>query len=219
MTPWENTKLAANGKPIVENFNNWFSDSKVRTNEGIPLVVYHGAPDARFEKEDGIFKNLNQQYGREGGDSAFWFSSSIKTAVSYADERRAFDYQNAKAGIIAVYLSLQNPLVINASGQRWREAQALGKTSNVIKKAKENGCDGAIILNVKDDYNNTEKTQATDIYVVFSSAQIKSATENSGLYLRDSNSISDRFEALSLEQSNKAKANIAENNCKLLKFG
>lgn len=61
----------SNGQPIaateegVRNFWNWFGDSKVVDEQGRPLVVYHGAPDARFVNEDGTFKNHNQRWGRD----------------------------------------------------------------------------------------------------------------------------------------------------------
>jgi len=155
---------------IDENFKNWFGESKVVDAEGKPLVVYHGSPDARFMKDDATFKN--RWTGKTKG--AHWFTPSKQTAKTYADDTRAFDYQNAEPNIIPAYLSMKNPLIVEANGANWRDAQRRGETSNVIKEAQEQGHDGVIIRNVKDDYNNGVKTKPTDTYVVFDSTQIKS---------------------------------------------
>src|SRR5690606_17683651 len=92
-------------------FKKWFGDSKVVDANGEPIVVYHGAPDARFASADGIFKSPKQRYGMGDNSAAFWFAKERSTAATYADDRRAFDYQNADAGIIPAYLSLKNPLI------------------------------------------------------------------------------------------------------------
>ena len=177
---------------ILENqaetpeFKKWFGDSKVVDDYGNPLVVYHGSPDARFVEQDGIFKNLNERYGQSGGTRAFWFAKDRSVAATYADDRRAFDYQNAESGIVSAYLRLQNPLIVEAGGKSWREAQALGKTSDVIEQARSQGRDGVIIRDVRDNYSSLDKKagrdQATDTYVVFASNQIKSATNNAGTF-------------------------------------
>jgi hypothetical protein len=163
--------------PQVESaeFKAWFGDSKVVDADGKPLVVYHGAPDARFVEQDGTFKTVGERYGESEPDKrVFWFTTSRRTAETYADDRRAFDYQNAEPGIVEAYLILKNPLIVDGGGKEWREAQARGKTSDVIEQAQADGHDGVIIRNVKDDYNNTARTVQTDTFAVFSSNQIKS---------------------------------------------
>lgn len=164
-------------KVDTPEFKEWFEDSKVVDKEGKPQVVYHGSPDARFLKgDDAQFKGRNARYGMEPheDDGAFWFASSKSTANSYADDRRAFDYQNAEAGVEAFYVSLQNPLIVEANGKMWRDAQQRGKTSDVIDEAREKGHDGVIIKNVRDDYNNDYKNNPTDTFVAFKPEQIKS---------------------------------------------
>lgn len=161
-------------------FKRWFGDSKVVDAEGKPLVVYHGSPDLRFINEDGIFKSPHERYGMGEREGAHWFTPSQETAKTYADPGRAFDFQNAEEGVFAAYIKLENPLIIDAAGANWRDAQRRGKTSSVINEARANGHDGVIIRNVKDDYNNDARTRPTDTYVVFNSEQIKSATGNNG---------------------------------------
>lgn len=162
---------------MTDAFKKWFGNSKVVDAGGKPLVVYHGTPDARFLKgDDAQFKGRNARWGGEprDDDGAHWFASSRKTASTYADDRRAFDYQNAEAGVEAFYVSLQNPLIVDGGGKNWREAQKRGKTTDVIDEARANGHDGVIIKNVRDDYNNDGRSQPTDTFVAFSPTQIKS---------------------------------------------
>lgn len=173
--------------------------SRVVDANGEPLVVYHGAPDARFVDDDGVFKNNNEKFGGTGGARAFWFAKDRRVAATYADDTRAWDYQNADPGIVPAYLDLKNPLVVDGKFKHWREAQARGKTSDVIEQAKADGHDGVIIRNVIDDYNNGAHSRSTDTYVVFSSNQIKSADKNSGAFdpenpdIRKSQKIADEF--------------------------
>lgn len=166
-------------------FRRWFGKSKVVDAAGKPLVVYHGSPDARFMDGDGIFMDVRDRYGAQDGVGAFWFAKDRATASTYADDRRAFDYQNAESAVIPAYLKLENPLVIDGGGKPWREAQSRGKSTDVIEQAKAAGHDGVIIRNVRDDYTGfgrgSEK-RSTDTYVVFSSKQIKSADRNSGTF-------------------------------------
>lgn len=175
-------KFSKTDQTETPEFKVWFGDSKVVDESGKPLVVYHGAPDARFMDADATFMSLKDRYGEKRGVGAFWFAKDRLTANSYADDRRAFDYQGAKPAVIAAYLKLENPLIVDAAGKEWREAQAIGKTTDVIEKAQAEGHDGVIIRRVRDNYNNGPRTKPTDTYVVFDSRQIKSATDNTGAF-------------------------------------
>lgn len=164
-------------------FRRWFGDSKVVDADGRPLVVYHGTPDGRFLSEDAVFKSERDRYGFGRKDGAHWFASDARAANTYADARRAFDYQAAEPAVQAAYLKMTNPLVIDAGGAKWRDAQRRGKTGDVIAEAKANGNDGVIIRNVRDDYQTgpVKGDKPTTTYVVFDSAQIKSV-ENIGTF-------------------------------------
>ena len=171
--------VAPNGRPAWQNFVAWFGESQAVDSAGAPLVVYHGSPDARFMDADATFMSMQDRFGAQQGVGAFWFAESRRTASTYADDRRAFDYQNAEARIIPAFLSLQNPLIIDAKGQKWGDAQRRGATTTVIDEAIANGHDGVIIRNVRDDYVNLESA-ATTTFTVFDSRQIKSADANTG---------------------------------------
>lgn len=162
-------------------FKKWFGNSKVKDAYGVPMVVYHGSSDARFMADSGVFMSLKDRYGDKKGVGAFWFAESRQTARTYADDKRALDYQAAEPAVIPAYIKLENPLVVDGGGKPWREAQAIGKTSDVIEKAQTEGYDGVIIKDVRDDYNSSTKTKATTTYVVFDSRQIKSV-DNQGTF-------------------------------------
>ncbi|HLP81248.1 MAG TPA: hypothetical protein VK141_04530, partial [Nitrosomonas sp.] len=164
----------------IRNFWKWFTGSKVTDDMGRPMVVYHGSPDLRFIKEDGTFKSEKGRYGFGRSDAAHWFTNELSTAKSYADPKRAFDYQNAEEGIVEAYIKITDPLVINAQGSEWKSAQRRGSTSDVIESAKVNGNDGVVIKSVKDNYNNNSSTRSSNTFTVFDSNQIKSANDNSG---------------------------------------
>ena len=186
--------LAPNGKPSNLNqeqydivrtpeFKNWFGDwetdpanaSKVVDENGEPLVVYHGTPDGRFLDEDGIFKSQDQIFGMGSRIGVHWFAKDITTAKSYAKDKFAFDYQNSVPKVLPAFLNIKNPFIKNGENSLWRNVQQKGKTRNLISKALESKKDGVIVDNVKDNYNNSNKTKSTDTFTVFNSNQIKLA--------------------------------------------
>ena len=137
--------------------------SAVTDADGKPLIVFHGAPDVR-----GIFAEGFQA----GSRGKVWFAAKDRsTANTYADDHRALDFQNAEPGTIPLYLSLKNPMMIDAKGGLWRDTQ------HYVAEAKDQGYDGIIIENVRDDYNNSSRTKPTTVYAWFDEGQAKSALD------------------------------------------
>lgn len=146
----------------TEAFKEWFGDSKVVDADGKPLVVYHGTPDKRDIEKSGFAPSITR-------GSVYFFSDSKRVAETYADDRRAWDYQNAEPDTLPVYLSIQNPMIIDAKGKKWRE------TEKHVQEAKDAGHDGIIIKNSRDEYNNTGNGGTTStVYAAFNPSQIKS---------------------------------------------
>jgi predicted RNA methylase len=169
-------RYAGGGSVKSDAFKKWFGNSKVVDKKGNPLIVYHGSPDLRGLKEKYIFES------RFSDNQSFFFTDNYSMAKSYADPQRAFDYQNAEEGVIGLYLSLQNPLIVNAFNQIWRKFETtidgneIIGTRNLIKFAENKGYDGVIVENVRDYYNNNEKkTKGGNVYVAFKPTQIKLA--------------------------------------------
>jgi hypothetical protein len=171
-------------------FKNWFKNSKVVDKKGNPIVVYHGNPDLRGFKETYIFKS------RFADDKSFFFTDNYAMAKSYANPQRAWDYQNAEEGVIGLYLSLQNPLIVNANNQIWRKFETtidgvdIVGTRDLIKYAQSKNYDGVIVQNVRDFYNdNDKKTKGGNVYVAFKESQIKLADGSNTTFDADNDDI------------------------------
>lgn len=148
-------------------FRRWFGDSKVVDASGQPLVVYHGAPDVR-----GIFAGGFKKSPMRG--DVFFATDDPRTAETYTDPHRAWDYQDAEPGVIPLYLRIENPLVVDAGFQHWRG------TEHVIEKARKAGHDGVIIQNTIDHFASDRKAKprredACTVFAFFSPTQAKSA--------------------------------------------
>jgi ADP-Ribosyltransferase in polyvalent proteins len=166
-------------------FKRFFAGSKVVDANGNPAVVYHGAPDARFVKDTGVFQTREQKgaqwlipeaRARADAEAAHWFTDSPRMARTYADDKRAFDYQNAEPASVPAYLSLKNPKVIDMQGAHWHGSR------DAVASAKASGHDGVIIRNVVDDHETNAKSKPGNVYVAFKSEQIKHATDNRGTF-------------------------------------
>ena len=166
----ELVRLPVRANPDVTStptFRRWFGDSKVVDAAGEPLVVYHGAPDVR-----GIFAGGFKRSSMRG--DVFFATDDPRTAETYTDPHRAWDYQNAEPGVIPLYLRIENPLVVDAGFQHWRG------TEHVIEQARQAGHDGVIIENTIDHYASDRKAKprredACTVFAFFSPTQVKSA--------------------------------------------
>lgn len=158
------SKINMSVKNVTESqqFKRWFGDwqnhpenaSKVVNEDGTPKVVYHGT--------NAEFNTFQQENG------AYFFSESRDYAESMADERGG----NC---IIEAYLKMKNPYTVKLPPEQFTDNIA---EAPVIRYAKEHGNDGVIF-----EYDGSKEDLAYDkFYVVFDSAQIKSATDNIGTF-------------------------------------
>jgi hypothetical protein len=164
------TEGVGNSTAPVSTKYDYFKGSHVRDRQGMLKTVFHGTPDARFVKDKGVFQTLEEQYGKVEDDPkrVFFFTDSQPMASSYADDTRAWDYQNAEPAVIPVHLNLQNPKVLNWEGKEWKG------TREAIEQAKAEGHDGVIINNVIDYYSTpTRKVKPGTVYAAFHPHQIK----------------------------------------------
>ena len=160
-------------------FQGWFGDSKVVDEKGEPLVVYHGThkPRAKFTKE------------------ASFFTSSAANASDYAVDRAMYRgggkyesmlepaAQAPGATVQPVFLSIQNPLEVDAGGSNWKYIDFDGKkvsTDYLAEVATDRGYDGLIVKNVIDSIAGRGEPSVT--FVALSPTQIKSAIGNDGSF-------------------------------------
>jgi hypothetical protein len=140
--------------------------------------VYHGSPDAREVLSQG-FSRQTQNIMRDGGDWADGaprpiFTTNVrKVADTYADDERAWDYQNADPATIELLRRQGNDATVNAGGARFRgideDRVAAGtgadmsryrgqvqdgevSTDGISVMLSDMGLDGAEIRSVVDDY-------------------------------------------------------------------
>lgn len=149
----------------------------------IGKTVYHGTPDARFSQ---IKNSLAGQLSDDittGSKGVAWFTDNYYTAQSYADPKRAYDYQEAEPKVLTRSITIENPLVVDAGGMVWRRAefefdgQKVVGTRALVDYAKENGYDGIMVKNVYDNYSHFRgedkmKKYRANTYAVFSDSQI-----------------------------------------------
>lgn len=163
-------------------FKKWFGDSKVVDENGKPLVVYHGTLN-KFETFDKNTVGDRYSYDSRG----FFFTSAKNIAEDYATS----DFDSSKKGyVVPVYISAQNPLVINKAFLIKENMRDVIKDEDAISfwdnyqdfvlEEFDNGNYDAIIIDF-DDYQK--------MVVAFEPNQIKSVdnrgtfdSENANIY-------------------------------------
>jgi hypothetical protein len=163
--------------------------------------VYHGSPDARGIKAQG-FQDQTQTVMRDGGDwvsdvkKPIFTSDSRRVAATYADDNRAFDYQNAEPETLELLRRSGDDVSIDAQGARFRgldvrdvEAGTGADMSRYRGQVRDGemstdglglvlsdqGRDGAIIRNVVDDYMGYGKPSQVQMTVNPRDLRFKSA--------------------------------------------
>lgn len=168
-------------------FKKWFGASKAVDAKGKPLVVYHGTPE-------GDISEFKERSGRGVG---IFFTDKTRVAEEYTLRRGMWRSRSNGAAIYPVYLSLQNPLEIDALGKRndnvpvpWSDwnPKVFGRlpdtsvsVQEIFDYAVEHGHDGVIIRNVVDTADVTDKDKST-VYAAVKPSQIKSAIGNRGTF-------------------------------------
>ena len=178
-------KKDSEGRTLTAEQEEFFSESKMRDEQGRLLTVYHGTETGGFT----VFSKSNS------GDG-YWFADR-NTASSYIDtsDMGARHWSgNGVTSLYAVYLNAKNPLVVDAEGYRAVSIptdifpedggrKRLYHVDDIALFAKDNGYDGLIVKNVKDYGMYTEESLGAEdvsdlptgsVYVVFDSKQIKS---------------------------------------------
>jgi hypothetical protein len=197
--PRENQKKATS---LIDNlaFQRWFGHSRVVDKRGRPLIVYHGSTKGGFTKF------------RRGG-AGIYFTDCRGVATTYVDvptwEVTSGEYRKdptppigkeakAQPGTYAVYLRIEEPLVLDAEGNYFDDLPQAAldvvgipvdedmqiSVAELAQIARDRGCDGIIVRNVVDTGYNDEVgcDGPSTVYVVFDPRQIKSASVQRGTY-------------------------------------
>ena len=149
---------------LNNNFRKWFGDSKVVDDNGNPLVVYHGS-QTDFDKFIGYT----------------YFTDDYMIADGYAGGEYVYD----------VYLSIKNPLIIDANGRKWDDIETkygITSTQVIVKDADKNKYDGVIFINIKDSWiDDVDYQDESTVYVTFNPNQIKSVDNDGSWDINDNN--------------------------------
>jgi len=145
--------LKTYGKLFESNdFDTWFKGSKVVDSRGNPLVVYHGSQIKMTEFYDGIF-----------------FTPDYNNADGYAGGEYVYE----------AYLSIKNPLVVDAKGRKWDDLKTpYGTSTQEIAGTLDKKYDGVIFNNIKDSWiDDADYQDPSTVFYVVKASQIKSTEE------------------------------------------
>ncbi len=166
--------------------------SRVRDKNGNLMPVYHGTKSFGFT----VFDRSKTDY-----EGPFYFTSDTDAAASYSGVSgiRQTGYPGnteggEEAGNYAVYLNLQNPLIVDCRGSDWdaipvprhlmqeylrtfptRHRVRTLDSPDLAEYAEQAGYDGVILRNIVDSGGELGYNEISDVYVAFSPEQIKSA--------------------------------------------
>lgn len=166
------------------------------------LDWYHGTPDGRELRQAGGFQPRTMTVMDQTITKPVFLSDKRKIAASYADPKRAWDYQNAVPEVFSAKATPQKVVDIDAGGEDFRGlaitavrkglidagasadevdarlAKALKRSDGKIRTDDVSaivhglGFDAADILNVRDAYNNNEKAVKSTVRMMFNPEQI-----------------------------------------------
>lgn len=127
--PRMDDRLAVNGKPIMQNFANWFGASQAVDGTGAPLVVYHGSNAHAYC--EGEIEQFHTE--PESGRGAAFFTSDRALSAQYGER------------VYEVHLSLQNPLIIEGNDGSWSTLTGMaliqGQVSDALHQAAQKAAD------------------------------------------------------------------------------
>lgn len=129
------------------NFRVWFKGSKIVDQNGQPLIVYHGS---------------QEEFIKFKGDT--YFTDDWNNADGYAGGKYVYE----------VYLSIKNPLVVDAKGKKWDDLdEPYLSTQNSVDMLDRKKYDGVIINNVKDSWiDDADYQDPSTIYVAIDPTQM-----------------------------------------------
>ena len=125
----------------IRKFWKWFGDSKVVDDQGRPLVVYHGT-DADVSEFNPLLSGSKSKTGAPEG--SFFFADDNRNAASYTVKYQGEWTKEYHEGgnVMPVYLSLNNPLKVNANNENWndilykKEYMTINEIADIAKSNK-----------------------------------------------------------------------------------
>jgi hypothetical protein len=112
--------------------------------------------------------------------NAFWASDNPEVASSYASE--AIRHGGDMGSVTPADVTFQNPMVVNAKGQRWDQWHPEGQFSSdeLVRQARNLGHDGLVIQQTQDGLNGVVPVGNT--YAALKPGTVRSATTGETLF-------------------------------------
>jgi hypothetical protein len=178
------------------DFEQFFAGSKAVDADGKPLPLFHGT-DADFQRFSQ--ERAGYATGADDAKHGFFFASNIETARSYGTDwnlyqalrlgrilekisggyySKANEWLMKKLGVsgliregkvLTTYLSIKNPLEIDAAGRSLEGDEML----LLMTRSKKEGHDGLLIRNTRDDGFDDVGDALTDIWVAHRPDQVR----------------------------------------------
>jgi hypothetical protein len=197
--------------PNTPEFRNWFADSKVKDENGQPLVMYHGTSQSEDGQAFTSFDTYGSNYGLMGQGG--YFTADPEVASSYTSKGRG-----DTPTVYPVYLSVKNPIDMDApadaaawkkqfpnaadyheggtSNESWYRAAEEALIDEQIPRyegaeimqdgLRSMGYDGITHIGGGRVKDSGKKHR---VFIAFDPEQIKSSTGNSGAFNPESPSI------------------------------
>ena len=142
----------AQSKEALQNFYNWFGDSKVVDEQGRPLVVYHGTKSQRRGLELPEFDTFSREKSRSLQNRVGFFFGQTEEFVSNFGDR-----------IMPVYLNLKNPKIFR-NGTPTQQELYLEQKEVDTAKSDDSRYFAQQILNNSRKYTDSYERFVADIY-------------------------------------------------------
>jgi len=174
--------------PRTPEFRRWFRASKIVDANGEPLVVYHGGFDVLNSRAGAFRRSASGALG-----AGIYFTPDRSVAEYYAGSQGGHA-ETGGGALTEVYLSIQNPLVVDHTRGYDPAIEALvllgeprARAEAKVERARERSGDVGKTIEtaaVKADYDGIIHSIDGEVYeiVAFQPGQVKSATRNAGTY-------------------------------------
>ena len=132
------------------------------------------------ERRDRYSKNPDKVIGYEAYYNGEYIpdsdAKSREDAMKKAMNSVAMNYYTSDSRVFEAFMNLRNPYIVDAENGNWRNVQYPSK-----EELTNRGHDGVVIENVDDSAIAVRREISTD-YIALEPTQIKSATENEGMF-------------------------------------
>ena len=152
-----------NNKIVRDSYGNilsqeqieYFKNSKVRDNKDNLLVVFHGTPKAIFNE----FNPKETEGFKFDENNVNYFTTNKNVAYSYSGTHDIIDRKSispkGEAGIYALYINIEHPLIIDAKGNYWNKFEI--NDSNKVKKDFLDKCENKRDKKISKEFINDLK--------------------------------------------------------------